>query len=109
MLLEIGSVSNEFEISDHNALLATVEYYSNVRREVVKQVNRTAVLNDLIDDAYDEVFNSEYFEKLTSTEDSDKVMEFINELKKVLEAKGMMRIPKEKDDIPSKFAKDDCT
>ena len=105
MLLEIGSVSNEFEISDHNALLATVEYYSNVRREVVKQVNRTAVLKDL----KDEVFNSEYCEKLTTTEDSDEVMEFINELKKVLEAKGMMRIPKEKDDIPSKFAKDDCT
>ena len=93
MLLEIGSVSNEFEISDHNALLATVEYYSNVRREVVKQVNRTAVLKDL----KDEVFNSEYFEKLTTTEDSDEVMEFINELKKVLEAKGMMRIPKEKE------------
>ena len=63
----------------------------------MKQVNRTAVLKDL----KDEVFNSEYFEKLTTTEDSDEVMEFINELKKVLEAKGMMRIPKEKDDISS--------
>ena len=92
MLLEIESVSNEFEISDHNALLATVEYYSNVRREVVKQVNRTAVLKDL----KDEIFNSEYFEKLTLRENSSEVMEFINELKKVLEAKSMMRIPKEK-------------
>ena len=91
-----GSISNEFEISDHNALLATVEYYSNVRREVVKQVNRTAVLKDLKDDIDDKVFNSEYLEELTSTEDSDKVMEFINELKKVLEAKGMMRTPKER-------------
>ena len=55
-------------------------------------MNRNAVLNDL----KDEIFNMEYFKKLTSREDSDEVMEFINELKKVLEAKGMMRIPKER-------------
>ena len=50
----------------------------------------------MLNDLKDEIFNLEYFKKLTSREDGDKVMEFINELNDVIEKKGMMRVPNEK-------------